>query len=177
MSSRSYFWDNCEKSVASEKVTGLVCRSQTPHRRLTGNIVCVCVWWGGIAVRWGFLSCFSGDCSQPRLLLVSLRDNISSPSSVPSHLTSNVMASLCFLSEPSGEQCPFLLSATYTYSKRLSAVLSVFVCLLISFFSLTQVLFHPQCAAPCPAGDPASKGSLMPPAQVWSPVQSQNHLN
>lgn len=98
-------------------------------------------------------------CSQPKLLLVSLWDNLCSSSCITFRLTSNVMAFLHLLSEPSWRQCFFLLSNTFKYLKRLNAVLFLFTCPLLPFFSLTQALFHPQCAAPCPAGDPARKDS------------------
>lgn len=126
----------------------------SPH---TAHRCSVCWCWHRI---WqSFLPCLFGGCSQPKLLLVSLWDNLCSSSCITFRLTSNVMAFLHLLSEPSWRQCFFLLSNTFKYLKRLNAVLFLFTCPLLPFFSLTQALFHPQCAAPCPAGDPARKDS------------------
>lgn len=50
------------------------------------------------------------------------------PSCITLLLTSNAMAFLHFLSEPSWEQCLFFLSATFKYLKRLNAAFFFLVC-------------------------------------------------
>lgn len=69
------------------------------------------------------------------------------------------MAFLHYLTEPSWDQCLFLLSATFKYFKRLNAVLFLLVCHLLLCFTQIQSFFHLLFAAPCPAGDPVRKGS------------------
>lgn len=108
--------------------------SRTPHTRHTGAV-------------WGFCrASFPASlraASQPSLLLVSVKDNLFSPSHATLLPTSNVMAFLHFLSVPSWDQCLFLLSATFKYFKRLNAVLFLLLCHLFPSFPLTQAFFPP----------------------------------